>query len=99
MALSKQDILNRFSDLSDKDVEIKDEKITITFSSYTFKGPEDMLNYDIEILSDSTARFFGMLKNWSSTLGESDKLHFLTRQEFIENINLLYFIFLWCPRK
>lgn len=52
MALSKQDILNRFSDLSDKDVEIKDEKITITFSSHTYKGPEEMLNYNIEILSD-----------------------------------------------
>ena len=47
-----------------------------------------------EILFEFTARHTSVVKDWWKTLGEPDKLHFLTRQEFSENIELLHRVFL-----
>ena len=47
-----------------------------------------------EILSDFTAHFSGILKDWWSSLGEQDKMYFLTRQDFSENINILHLMFI-----
>lgn len=46
------------------------------------------------ILVEFVAQFTGTLKHWWLTLGESDKIVFLTRQTFPEVINLLHNTFL-----
>ena len=47
-----------------------------------------------EILSVFTANLSGILKDWWSSLGEQDKMYFLTRQDFSENINILHLMFI-----
>ena len=47
-----------------------------------------------EILSVFTAHFSGILKDWWISLGDTDKMTFLTRQDFSENINILYLMFI-----
>ncbi|CDP17145.1 unnamed protein product [Coffea canephora] len=47
-----------------------------------------------EILSVFTAHFARILKDWWTSLGKQDKLFFLTRQDFAENINILHLMFI-----
>ena len=47
-----------------------------------------------EILSKFIARLTGTLKDWWTTLGETDKMHFLTQQDFSVVLGFLHMIFL-----
>lgn len=47
-----------------------------------------------EILSTFTAHFSGILKDWWTSLGDADKITFLTPQDFTENINILHLMFI-----
>ena len=47
-----------------------------------------------EILSKFIARLTGTLKDWWTTLGETDKMHFLTQQDFSVVLGVLHMVFL-----
>ena len=47
-----------------------------------------------EILSTFIAHLSGILKDWWTTIGDADKMMFLTRKDFMENIHLLHLTFI-----
>ncbi|CDP22087.1 unnamed protein product, partial [Coffea canephora] len=47
-----------------------------------------------EILSVFTAHLAGILKDWWTSIGDADKMTFLTRQDFMENVHILHLTFL-----